>query len=139
MKPKLLLRLAALVILIHILGHLMGHSTWKTPQDPARQEVVNMMLEQKSPFMGAIRSLGDYYEGYSNIITVTLVTLMVILWLLSGVSTESTKISKIVLIPIALCLLTFSVFEFIYFFPFAASISLMAGLLIGISVWRLEK
>lgn len=52
MKPKLLLRIASIAILIHGLGHIMGHSGWKTPKDPGQQAVVKQMLEYKAPFMG---------------------------------------------------------------------------------------
>ncbi len=38
MKPKLLLRGAAFVILIHIFGHMMGHGGWKKPVDPVRNK-----------------------------------------------------------------------------------------------------
>jgi hypothetical protein len=134
MMSKILLRLAAVTVLVHIIGHLMGHSSWKTPKDPARLEVIKQMLTQTSPFMGATRSMGDYYEGYSLCITLALLLMMVMLWLFSGNAYEHPKLSLQVLIPIAVCLVSFSVVEFIFFFPFAASISLTAGILTAGSI-----
>lgn len=89
--------------------------------------------------MGVTRSMGDYYEGYSLIITIVLITLMVILWLLSGAASENRRITSIVLAPIAQCLLAFSVIEFMYFFPFAASISLVVGILVVVSISTLKR
>jgi hypothetical protein len=139
MKPKLLLRIAAVAILIHILGHMMGHSKWKEPADPVRQEVVRQMLENKAPFMGSVRSMGDYYEGYSLCITATLIMMMLIAWSLSGTASENPAVTSKALLPLSLCLIAFSVVEFIYFFAFAASISLVAGVLVGAASLQLRK
>jgi hypothetical protein len=62
MKPKMLLRIAAIVMVLHLAGHLFGHLTWKTPPTPEQQEVVKEMTTHKFPFMGAVHSMGDYYE-----------------------------------------------------------------------------
>ena len=139
MKTKLILRIATLVILVHILGHIRGHAGWKTPKDPGQQEVVNQMLTNKAPFMGAVRSMGDYFEGYGQILTVVLVMMMAMTWIISGHAAQHPKIASTILAPLAGCFIAISVIEFIYFFAFAASISLVAGVLIGVASWQLAN
>lgn len=59
MKAKILLRIAALLILVHLLGHSIGHSTWDTPEDQKMDEVVAAMKGYKADFMGATKSMAD--------------------------------------------------------------------------------
>lgn len=130
MSPKLLLRLAAGFILIHFLGHSLGHFTWKGATDPVKKEVINQMTSHDFPFMGALRSMGDYFEGYS---TIMFVVYGMSIWMLLTISTVVEKQSELsgkLLVPIGFTYLVFGVVEFIYFFPFAAGISMGAGLLI---------
>jgi hypothetical protein len=51
MSAKLLLRIAALLMLIHVLGHSVGMATWRKADDPVRMEVVRQMNEHSFPFM----------------------------------------------------------------------------------------
>ena len=67
MKSKLLLRIACLLILVHLLGHSLGHLQWDKPKDPKMKEVVDMMKGYSTEFMGATKSMANYYEGYSLI------------------------------------------------------------------------
>lgn len=46
MKSKILLRIASLLILVHLLGHSLGHLQWDKPKDPMMKEVVDMMKGQ---------------------------------------------------------------------------------------------
>jgi hypothetical protein len=138
MQPKLLLRIASMAILIHVLGHMMGHSGWKTPKDPGQQEVVKQMLEHKAPFMGAVHSMGDYYEGFSLCMTAVLLMMLLLTWTMSGTAVDHPSITSKVLIPISCCMIAFAAIEFVYFFAFAASISLIAGTLVGIAALRLK-
>ena len=65
MKAKILLRVASLLILVHLLGHSMGHLQWDKPKDPKMKEVVDIMKGYSTQFMGATKSMANYYEGYS--------------------------------------------------------------------------
>ncbi|HEY2580610.1 MAG TPA: hypothetical protein VGI43_02315, partial [Mucilaginibacter sp.] len=64
MKPKILLRIASIIILIHGIGHTLGNAGWKGTEDPIAKGVVKEMTVHQFPFMGASHSIGDYYEGY---------------------------------------------------------------------------
>jgi hypothetical protein len=134
MTPKILQRIAAIVILVHLLGHTVGHIMWDNPDDPKMQEVVNAMKGYESDFMGARKSMADYYEGYSWEIFFLYGMTISILWVVSGFKQDDKAMTKKLLYPIAIAYMAFGVIEFIHFFPFAASLSMIAGILIALSL-----
>ena len=138
MKPKLLLRLASIVVIFHDMGHTFGAVTWRQSPDPVKQSIINQMIEHKSPFMGTIRSMGEYYEGYGYAATIALLLIGVILWLASGVSPQNLELVKKILVAIGISLLLWGADELIFFFPFAAAFSLLASLLTFLAVFNLK-
>jgi hypothetical protein len=139
MKAKLLLRLAAACIVIHFLGHLAGHVKRKETTDPVKQEVIRQMTEHKFEFMGTTRSIDQYYEGFSLLLFVVFALLIHLLWISSDLTEKQTSIAQKIARPIASTLLLFSIIEFIYFFPFAASISLVASIFTWLAIAKLSK
>ena len=65
MTAKLSLRIAAIVMLLHDVGHIIGSLTWKKISDPTELDVINRMYSNKFPFMGAVKSIGEHYDGYA--------------------------------------------------------------------------
>jgi hypothetical protein len=139
MKAKVLLRIAALFILIHLIGHSIGHATWDTPEDPKMQIVVDTMKGYEAEFMGATKSMADYYNGYSLIIFGLYGMTILILWFMSGIINDHRTIAVKILSPIALAYLAFGIIEFISFFPFAAAMSFFAGLFTLLSITIVKK
>ena len=139
MKAKILLRIAAALILVHLLGHGVGHSAWDKPEDPKMQEVVSAMKGYSAEFMGATKSMADYYNGYSLIIFGLYAMTILILWFASGFINEHRTIAAKILYPVAIAYLAFGVIEYISFFPFAASMSFFAGLLTLLSITVAKK
>jgi hypothetical protein len=139
MKAKLLLRIAAVFILIHLLGHSLGHMTWDKQEDPKMQEVVNAMLGYKTEFMGATKSMADYFNGFSLILFFVFGLSICVLWFASGFINDQKQIAKKILYPFGIMYLAFAVIEIIYFFPFAASISAGAGILIFTALLTLKE
>ena len=137
MKPKLLLRIAAILIFIHAVLHTIGFSGWKN--DPARREVIQQMTGQKLPFMGASRSMGEYYDGFGYASTIALLLIAFTLWVTSGELTSNTSLAKKVIMILALGLLSWGADELIYFFPFAAGITLLACVCSFWSLFGLAK
>jgi hypothetical protein len=128
MTPKLLLRIAAILMLIHLIGHSIGHSGWKKDTDPGKAEVVRVMTGAHFPFMGVSRSMGDYYEGYGYVTSAALLLMVLVLWFSSsGTGGDNRSIGQIVL-TVGIVLIAICGLEFAFFFPFAAGISLLAGL-----------
>lgn len=139
MKPKLLLRIASALILVHLLGHGVGHSTWTRPEDPKMREVVAAMLGYEAEFMGAMKSMGDYFNGYSLMMFFVFGMSIRLLWLASGTAHDQKRITRKMLLPIGIAYAAFGVIEFLHFFPFAAGMSLAAGLLTLYSAFLLRE
>jgi hypothetical protein len=135
MKTKLFLRIAAIMIMVHLLGHTVGHFTWDKPDDTQMKRVVNSMLEYKAEFMGATRSMGDYFNGYSLMMFFVFGMSISILWYASNFPDNQKAITRKILYPIGIAYVAFGVIEFYNFFPFAAIMSLGAGVLILIAVY----
>lgn len=139
MKPKLLLRTASIVMLLHDLGHTFGALTWKQSEDPAMQEVIKQMTENKFPFMGVVRSMGEYYDGFGFATTLALLFIAAVLWVTSNVTSQNVGLVKNILTVTSVILLLWGILELVYFFPFAAAFSLLAFLLTTIATLRLKK
>jgi hypothetical protein len=136
MTTKILLRIAALMILIHLLGHAVGHFTWDKPEDQQMQGVVDTMLGYKANFMGANRSMGDYFNGYSLMLFFIFGMTISLLWTVSKFGESENHVTRKILYPIGIAYVAFGVIEFYYFFPFAAIMSFGAGILILLAVFR---
>ena len=138
MKPKLLLRIAAILILIHGVLHTTGFSQWKQDPDPARHEMIKLMTGQRFPFMGTSRNMGEYYDGFGYAGSIALFLIALLLWIVSSELLSNRSLAKKVIVVVSLSLMAWATDEFIYFFPFAAGLSLTASLcgfgsLIGLS------
>lgn len=137
MKPKILLRIAAILILVHALLHTSGFSQWKNDPDPAKHEVIKQMTGQKFPFMGTSRNMGNYYDGFGYATSIALFLIAIMLWLVSGELSANPSLAKKVIAVLSVALLLWAIDEMIYFFPFAVGLSLVAsicgfGALIGV-------
>lgn len=134
MKSKILLRIACVLILVHLLGHSMGHLQWDKPKDPKMKEVVDLMKSYSTEFMGATKSMANYYEGYSLIMFFVFAMTILILWSVSSFVDTHKDIAVKILYPIAITYLAFGVIEYFYFFIFAASISFLAGVCVFLGI-----
>lgn len=130
MKAKVLLRIAAVLMLLHTAGHTVGALTWKDAPNARVAAVVAGMQQEHFQFMGRSLTLGSFYEGYGFAMIGVLLLISGLLWLLSA-----TPVRGMILLS-GLFLVFMGVIELIYFFPFAAAFSLLAGLLSLIALWR---
>jgi len=104
MKPKILLRIAAILIFIHSVLHTFGFGTWKEAPDPVYKVIVNGMTGHKFPFMGAIHSLGDFYEGFGYASSIALFLIAVVLWFASGETSRCANLSKKIIYVVGIAL-----------------------------------
>jgi hypothetical protein len=139
MKPKILLRIAAILIFIHSVLHTYGFNTWKEAPDATYKTIVDGMTGHKFPFMGAVRSLGDFYEGFGYASSIALFLIAIVLWLVSGETDRSANLSKKIIYAVGIALVAWGIDELIYFFPFAASITLAAAVLTLLSGFVMKK
>jgi hypothetical protein len=139
MKWTVSLRIACVLILIHLLGHTMGHLGWKKPEDPEMRRIVHEMLSYKGNFIGASQSMGDYFHGYSLIMFIVFALSIAVLWLASCEKDVRSKFIPRLLIGFGAAYVLISVIEALYFFPFAAAVSFLAALMIFYSVIALRR
>ena len=128
MKPKLLLRIAALLMFLHVIGHTIGALTWRDAPNPSVGAVITGMQKEHFPFMGRDVSIASFYEGYGISMIVVLLFVSQLLWICSTVFHRRT------ITLIAVFLLTLGIVEFIYFFPLPAVLSFVAGLFTLVSL-----
>ncbi|HET6255421.1 MAG TPA: hypothetical protein VFE32_15180 [Puia sp.] len=123
MQPKLLLRIAAVLMLMHTIGHMYGALGHSLPPDPKLAAIISGMQTEHFNFMGRSASLGLFFTGYGMTIIFVLLLIAVQLWILSA------RPSRPIAVILGLYLITQAVIEYIYFFPMAAAISLAAAVL----------
>ena len=128
MKPKLLLRIAAVLILIHGVLHTYGFRQWRQDPDPAKHELIKLMTGQRFPFMGTSRNMGEYYDGFGYCGSIALILIAILLWIVSGELSTNISLAKKVILVVSFALLAWAIVEMIYFFPFAVSLALISSI-----------
>jgi len=131
--------MAAIIMLLHAIGHTMGALTWKKTPDVSKQAVIEFMTAHKFPFMGVERSMAEYYDGYGFACTLALLLITAVLWITSNVAPHSIALVKNILFVMSFILLAWGIDELIFFFPFAAAFSLLSFLLTLVATLRLMK
>lgn len=138
MTPKLLLRIAAGLVLFFAFGHTIGHTT-RHQAEGAQQTVLQTMQEVKFDFFGNTTSYDGMYNGLSLNLIFTLIAFVLILWFVSNTTNEKPKLAMQIVVPIALCLLGFAVTSFLYFFLVPAITCLLASVALGVAMITLNK
>ncbi|MFA6084620.1 hypothetical protein [Mucilaginibacter sp.] len=130
MKAKTLLRIASILMLLHTTGHTIGALTWKDAPNARVAAVVAGMQNEHFRFMGRSLTLASFFEGYGFGMIGVLLLVSILLWLLS------TAFNRRMIWVMGIFLIGFGVNELIFFFPFAAAFSLLAGILTLSALWR---
>ncbi len=73
------------------------------------------MKNYKADFMGATKSMADYYHGYSLMMQLLYGFSIVILWFASGFVNSQPAIARQVIYPIGVSYLIFGGIEYLYF------------------------
>jgi|ERR1041385_8152812 Flp pilus assembly protein TadB len=133
MTSKILLRIAAALILLHNVGHTLGHVNWKKAPDEVNRRAIDAMTSNEFMFMGEKSTYARFFDGYGYAGTLTLLLAMILLWMLSGVQS---KLSKQLTIVTGLFLVSWAVMEYLYFFPLAAGMTLIAA---ALTIWSAVK
>ncbi|TZF83951.1 hypothetical protein FW774_10905 [Pedobacter sp. BS3] len=139
MKAKLILRIASVIMFLHLLGHMVGATTWKTNPDATVQETIKGMTEHSFVFMGAKQTLAGHHEGYGYAGALALLFFSIILWIISNADAQTKSISSKIVLVLSTILLLWGIDELIYFFPFAAAFSLISSVLGFYSLTLLKK
>lgn len=138
MQSKVLIRIAAILAALLLIGHTMGYIMWDKPEDNRMKEVVQSMKDVSAPFMGTTKSMAEYYNGNDLIIFGFHTLVIILLWFASVYINSQRRIIIKILYTIFLLYLFLGVIDFIYFFPLPTILSFLTAalILIGIFVSR---
>lgn len=131
MKRNLLIRIAAVLMFLHTVGHTFGVFGSK-PATPAVARILQDMNQNHFAFMGRSASLGIFFEGYGVVLILVLLFSSIVLWWL-GPQTDSELGSRLLLLSF-LYLTALAFLEIIYRFPAFLTIPAAACLLIALTI-----
>ncbi|MFI5162544.1 MAG: hypothetical protein ACHQHN_14790 [Sphingobacteriales bacterium] len=126
MTPKILLRIASVVMFVHGVLHTIGFTSWKT--DPDKQNVIKAMNGPRFPFMGSSRNIADFYDGFGYASSIALLLIAVSLWVISDDANNGSSLAKKMTATLAVILVLWGADEIIYFFPLAAGMSWLSAI-----------
>jgi hypothetical protein len=137
MNAKILLRIAAVIMLLHGAGHTMGVATWQDPNGNIPYEVVQRMRDMQFSFMGKSgATMAAFYSGFGYCTTILLLLIAALLWIFSDWRDKS--VTKILWV-ICAAIVSLAVVELIYFFPMAVAFCLSSAALILTSIVLINK
>jgi hypothetical protein len=139
MKPAIFLKISSILLVLHAVGHTIGMASWNKGSTSEQQFVIRVMTDRHFPFMGATRSFADSFNGFGNIATVSLLLMAAMLWIIGSFAAPYLLVAKKLVWALFIALFLQSILEFIYFFPAAAIMTLLAALLTGVSLLRIKK
>ena len=118
---------------LHSIGHTIGALSWKNAPNAAVGQVIKEMETNRFEFMGRNTDIASFYEGYGYTMIAVFLFISALLWQLS---IENNR--RLMRLAAAL-LIIFGVLEYIYFFPFAAALSLLAGVCTALALFRYQR
>lgn len=137
MKPKLLLRIAAVIMLLHAVGHTLGVATWQKPDGDIPAKVVQIMQAEKFGFMGSDgATMAGFYSGFGYCCTAFLVFIAVLLWIISR---WKGRPANEILWTVGIAILSLAAIEIVYFFPMAVSFCVVAAALVFLSIFFIRQ
>ncbi len=139
MKPKILIRISSILMLIFTIGHSFGHFTRYNTVDLRAISTITAMQMTKIPMDGVDKTYDQFYSGMSLNLSTTVFSLVILLWLLSNLESKHPKVVMQLLIPIFFCVFGFSITGFVYFFSAPTLISCLGALSILGSIFLLRK
>jgi hypothetical protein len=130
MKPKLLIRIAAVLMFLHMVGHSFGVLGSRKAPNPTIGRILHDMNTNFFPFMGRSASLGIFFQGYGMVLIFDLLFTSLVLWWLAA-KTE-TELGQKLLFASCIYLSALSLMEVVYKFPFFLTIPSALCLLIAL-------
>ena len=130
-SPTLFLRVAAVLSLLHCIGHTIGGVfSVDAPSVTKEGAVVAAMKSNQFDVMGATRSYWDFFIGYGLTISVCELVQAVVLWQLAGLAKTDPRRIRPIIAAFLLANLGFAILAGRYFFipPFVGSVLTTIGL-----------
>jgi hypothetical protein len=133
MQPRLLLRMSAVLTLVHALLNTFAGLLSGASRSQDEMAVLNAMKALRFDAMGSLRTYWDFYFGFGLFLTVSLLLLSRLMWQLAAlVDAEPGKVRPLIA---ALCIgfLAFAVLSALFFFIAPVAIELVVATLLGLA------
>ncbi|HET7003611.1 MAG TPA: hypothetical protein VFI33_19955 [Puia sp.] len=134
MKPKILLFIASGIIFLHAIGHFLGVTNVMKGETNEQNMVIQAMTDHRFPVMGRVHSFADFLDGFGWIGEIFLLLTVYLLWLAGSAINSQPEIARKLSGALFISLLAQSILEFIYFFPIAYIMTMIATVLTGLSL-----
>jgi hypothetical protein len=139
MKPKILLRIAALLVLFIVIGQAIGHFNGKATLSPVDKNLIGQMQQHKFNIHSSLRSWGDFYEGFSLDVSLVVIVFTVVFSMLSNIAKKHPKVCLHLLWPYLFCFIGFTLSSLCYLFIIPGIANLIICVLIVWSMLQLHK
>jgi hypothetical protein len=114
-KPTALLRIAAVVTLIHAVLHTIGGVFGKPDPGPATIAFQAMTMNQ-FPLLGHTRSYADFYRGLGLMVTIFLTAEAILFWQLGSLAQSDARRLRPILATFMVAYLALAANSYAYFF-----------------------
>ena len=138
MKPAILLRIAAVLTLIHSILHTVGGVFGKPLPGPAEQAVTAMKANH-FVLLGSARTYWDFYIGFGLGITIFLTVEAIVFWLLGSLARNESARLRPILAVFALGYLAFALNSLRFFFLFPVIFELLIVLCLLLAFLTAKK
>jgi hypothetical protein len=115
MKTKIWIRTAAVLMLLHTIGHSFGTFSTASPNKKIAQ-ITEEMAQNRFMFMGRSASLAIFFEGYGVVLILFLLLSSLLLWFIA--TDAETELGRKLLLLSIFFLVGLTIIEIIYCFPF---------------------
>lgn len=133
MKPKLSLRVAAILTFVHALLHTFGGLLHAPSHGSDEVAVIESMRAFRFETMGTTTTYWDFYFGFGLFLTVSLLALSVILWQLATLFSEAQPKLRPLLVSLFFAFLLFAVLSIRYFFIAPVIVEVAIAAFIGLA------
>jgi len=130
-KSKLLLRIGAVIMLLHSIGHTVGFSGWQKPGGVVPSEVITMMQEKHFEVRGQDTTMAASFTGSGYTVSLFLLLIVCLLW---HSSSRANKSNSGFISIMAVTLFLLALVEFVFYFPAVAILSLTASVLVWVAL-----
>jgi hypothetical protein len=133
MKSTTLLRIAAVLTLIHAVLHTVG-GLLSAPDHGAEEiNVLNTMKSFQFDFMGSMRSYWDFYLGFGLIVTLFLLVETVLLWQVASLAKSDPGKARPFMLTLLAAFIATMILSWRYFFIAPLVVEGVIALLIGLA------
>ena len=139
MRPKILLRIAALLVLLIDIGQAIGHFNGKALLNPVDKDIIGKTNQHQFSVHASLRKWGDFYEGFSLDVSLVLIVFTVIFSMLSHIAKKHPKVCLHLLWPYLVCFAGFTLSSLCYLFIIPGIANLIICVLIISSMLQLHK